>query len=276
MSLADNAFAYLYTLDAHERIDQHITLNGLKFRKIIRPKGRPHSLFFVELMSLGMGVSDRIMGTWFTWRKEADGTFFLAFSPYTDYDDPTEVGAIKLLIQQDPSATRAVVATTRGIWCITPKAPNVCSITLLGQGNLGGHIPQAVVTLRMKQTLSLVQTLQTKCVRRGRTVDAELRLAQPPPPLTAQLSPDQLAILTSCRSLEGGDAAPLNKSISGMTRVARILTRDLAGPRAEVAWAPLKFLGSPFVTMFIKFTPPKNKGERCVATGKAVTVVDCR
>ena len=91
-----------------------------------------------------------------------------------------------------------------------------------------------------------MHTMQIKFARNGKIVDKEMRDAIPNAPALASLSDEQMALIESCRSLESEE-----------------------GSKWEFLTSP-----SPFVDMWIKYTPPR-KNERSVGLGKATATIDC-
>ena len=123
----------------------------------------------------------------------------------------------------------------------------MCTLTLVQQGEVGGIIPLWIMNFRIKSTLSFVDDIRSRSQRNGNVVDAEVRDAFPSPPQRAQLDDEQNAIVESCLSLETEDG--------------------------DIKWIPLT-PPSPFVDTWIKHAKPK-KGERSVAVGKAIAIIDC-
>jgi len=162
------------------------------------------------------------------------------------YTDSTRVAEVRDLISCHPTASTAIPGTVRGYWPFKPLAPSVCEVTYVVQVNLGGSIPKELLALRKKQTLGLVQTVQTSYERKGSVVDAEIRAVFPSPPPLAELDDEPKAIVDSCRAMESGE---------------------------EDVWETLPS-PSPFVDMWVKHTPAKEY-ERAIAIGKATAVVDC-
>ena len=157
------------------------------------------------------------------------------------------VNELNDLIKQDPIASMAVRGTFRGYWRIKPLAPSVCQVTYLGQAELGGSIPSAIINASIKDTLGLVQTMQVKLARNGKLVDKEMRNVFASPPPLVELSEELRSVVEDCRSLESED-----------------------GREWETIASP-----SSFVTMWIKHAPAK-ENERSIAIGKATAVIDCR
>ena len=82
---ATSVLAYQRTLSSYRTMQNHIKSEGAAalWRVVDVPNSR--SLFYVNMVRLGLGVSHRVFGTWFSWREEADGSFLLAFAPLDEY-----------------------------------------------------------------------------------------------------------------------------------------------------------------------------------------------
>ena len=206
-----------------------------------------HSMLFVNVVKFPTPLSNRIFSTWFSWRKEADDSFVIAFAPAEEYAafDAAAVQRLDEIISQDPLAANAIKGTARGFWVMKPLAKAVCVATYLVQAELGGRIPTSLLNARINSNLGNVEEMQRKFMRNAKQVDKEVRDSFPPPPPLAHLSADQRSIVESCERLEN----------------------------ITTTWSSLAYPDK-FVNMFITYKPPK-KGERSIATGKAEVTVDC-
>ena len=150
-------------------------------------------------------------------------------------------------ISRDPQASKAIRGSSGGYWLIKPLAPAVCHVTYLGQAELGGNLPTALLDARILTTLSgTVQPMQVKFKRNGKIVDKEMRDAFLKPPALAELSREQRTVVEVCKRLEGEKGGGWE---------------TLASP-------------SPFVNMWIKHAPV-DEGGRSIVLGKATAVIDC-
>ena len=291
---AARVFVDSWCQNSHENWKNHVEEAGADaLRKVVHVEDS-RSMFFVNLLRLPSPVSNRVYATWFTWRKEPDNTFLLAFAPLEGYADQPEDGdrvignvvtkqgerrerevktvetlekdneELKLMtmrqraakkervqelndmIKQDPIASKAIRGTVRGYWRIKPLAPSVCQVTYIVQGELSGSIPSALLNVRIKATLGVLQTTQVKFARNGKLVDKEMRDVFASSPSLVELSDEQMSVVEDCRSLESED-----------------------GREWEALASP-----SPFVTMWMKHAPAK-ENERSIAIGKATAVIDC-
>ena len=206
-----------------------------------------HSMLVAFLLRLPNPVSDRVFTTWLTWRKEPDGSFVIAFAPLSEYKKfDSATAEINNALSSHAAAAEAVRGTVKGFWRIKPLAPSICHVTYLVQAELGGSIPTALLNVRIKDTLGVLQTMQVKYARNGMLVDKEMRDVFANPPSLADLSEEQMSVVEGCRSLESED---------------RREWETIASP-------------SPFVTMWMKRTLAK-ENERSIAIGKAAAVIDC-
>ena len=102
-------------------------------------------------------------------------------------------GAEKQIVDEAlETAKSAVLGKFRGFYRIKTLAPNVCRVTLVAQGSLGGSFTKQAVTWFIKSSLGMVKKLQDKYMRNGAKVDAEMRGAFPAPPLRRSLTSEQV------------------------------------------------------------------------------------
>ena len=87
---------------------------------------------------------------------------------------------------------RSVLAKLQGFFRIKTLAPNVCRVTMVAQGSLGGSFTKQAMAWGIKSTLGMMKTLQDKYMRNGAKVDAEMRAAFPAPPLRRSLTSEQV------------------------------------------------------------------------------------
>jgi len=196
--------------------------------------------------------TDRLVTVALVWRALINGTLQLAIHPLNEHQaklPPTSphlpaIEAFQAAIARDSYACKAEASVTRGFLTITPLAPSVSRVTYVVQtplAPLGGRS-------KLPLTLGLVEELRERYERRGRVVDAEIRDAFKEPPVWESLTPAQTAIITSTMRLES----------------------DVDDSR------PWKSLQSPvpFVSMWMKYTPPAIGSTRAVALGKAHATID--
>jgi len=102
-----------------------------------------------------------------------------------------------------------VVAKLRGFYRIKTLAPNVCRVTLVAHGSLGGSFTKQAMAWTVKSLLGIVKELQDKYMRNGAKVDAEMRGAFPAPPLRRSLTSEQVRSLLSFSSPPPHSTNPL-------------------------------------------------------------------
>ncbi|GMI20434.1 hypothetical protein TeGR_g7621 [Tetraparma gracilis] len=231
------------------------------------------SKFMVTSVKMPGAISNRIFAAWWTWAKEQNGDLVAAFTPHEDFGQ----GAEKQIVDEAlETAKSAVLGKFRGFYRIKTLAPNVCRVTMVAQGSLGGSFTKKAMAWAVKSSLGLVKTLLDKYMRNGAKVDAEMRGAFPAPPLRRRLTSEQDALVARCLSLEKGAAASSTSNNSSSKRLLAVFVGNSAAPQARAvkgSWVEMKST-SPFVSMSMKYTEPED-GESSVALGKAKATLDC-
>jgi hypothetical protein len=235
---------------SYERIEEHVRKNGFLLRKEFNVPNSFHSKIIMAVHKFPANLDNRLYSIMWTWVKEADGSFTVGFA---DTDDCEQFGAAAMAeanrtIATHKDAVAAVRASTKGVVTIKPLAPNVCRVTLVQQGFVGGSIPLIFVNFRLKKALGVVVRLHEKFERSCLDVDSEVREAMPLPPLLDDLQEDQRELVAECLSLEAAGSGSLIKMKS-----------------SDV-----------FVKMSMLYEPPKKREGlgRSVALGVAEAVVD--
>jgi hypothetical protein len=98
----------------------------------------------------------------------------------------------------------AVQGKMRGIYQIKPLSANICRVHFVGQGTLGGSVPDFAMKWTIRFSLDTVKNLQTRYMRDGKKVDAELRRMLPGPPKLELLSEEQKEFVAIGKALEVG------------------------------------------------------------------------
>jgi hypothetical protein len=244
---APRVVSYLTNSMSYERIFEHVKKNGNLMRKeIVIPSS--HSKIMMTVQKFPGAIDNRLFSIVWTWRREPDGSFTIAFAdtkegdafgtPKTEADD---------ILRTEKDAVAAVLASTKGFWRVKPLADNVCETTLVQTASFGGIIPNFVMASRIRGALSVAKRLEGKFARRGDLVDAELRAAFLPGPTFDDLAADQKEMVGRCRDLEVGHAQ-------------------------DEDWSSLTS-SSAFVEMWMKHTPAR-RGERSIAIGRAKVIID--
>ena len=251
---ADAAIAYLWAVNSYDRAAE----NAGKTLRANFDVPDSHSKLYARVVKF-TGITNRLFSTWFVWdRNPADGSYILAFKPVEEKGSSIAEVHLKKIeesMTKDTAAVNAVRATTRGYWRVRPLAENICEITLVQQADLKGYLPVVIFNTRILSALNALRDIRHKFLRNGKIVDAEAHAAFPAPPPLSHLSPDQLAMLATCRELE--------KSVGYKT--SRSLMTD--------GWVPHK-APSPFVSAYSKYAPLA-PGSRPVVLSKGAVVVDC-
>jgi len=244
---AARVFADMWCKNSHENRKNYVEKQGPDALSKAVHMEDSHSMLLVNLVRLPSPVSNRVFSTWFTWRKEPDNSFLVAYGPMSDYKRfNSSTVDINKALEADAAASKAIRGTVRGYWRIKPLAPSVCEVTYIAQAELGGSIPSALLHTGIKDTLGVLLTMQVKFARNGKLVDREMRDVFASPPPLVELSEEQMSVVEDCRSLESEDGSEWE---------------TLASP-------------SPFVSMWMKRAPAK-ENERSIAIGKATAIIDC-
>ncbi|GMI35859.1 hypothetical protein TeGR_g6190, partial [Tetraparma gracilis] len=285
---APDVLAWLWHSCTHERNLDHERKDGNLLKMELDVSGT-RSKFMVASSKMPGAISNRVFANWWTWAKEQNGDLVAAFTPHEDFGPGAEREIIDAALE---AAKRSVLAKGRGFYRIKTLAPNVCRVTMVAQGSLGGSFTKQAMAWAVKSTLSMVKSLQDKYMRNGAKVDAEMRAAFPAPPPRGNLTSEQDAIVARCLRLEGEEeeeeeeenepepsgrfSSGIDKMKSGVHGMRKKIGVDSAASRAKNdvgSWMTIKS-PSPFVSMSMKYTEPKAK-ESSVAVGKAKATIDC-
>ncbi|GMI36384.1 hypothetical protein TeGR_g14709 [Tetraparma gracilis] len=185
-------------------------------------------------------ISNRVFANWWTWAKEQNGDLVAAFTPHEDFG----LGAEKQIVDTALEAEkRSVLGRLRGFYRIKTLSPNVCRVTFVLQGNLGGSFTKQAMAWALKHSLGMVKSLQDN------------------------LTSEQDALVARCLTLE--------KGAEGSNVVAAVGINSAAAQARAVkgSWVELKSI-SPFVSMSMAYTEPEGN-ESSIALGKAKATLDC-
>jgi len=250
---AAHAFATQWNLSSYARERQHFRRESKGALFQVTNVENSHSMLYANRFSMGLAISSRVFKTWFTWRRDEDGSFVIAYAPLEKFMSAvggTSVGSsasatIDCALALDAAAATAVVAKVKGFWRFRPLAPSVCRITYLIQGDLGGSIPRAIMNMRLKSMLRTLQRIQDGFSRKEALVDAEMRDAFPAPPPLVDLNGEQREVIEDGRALE-----------------------------SDAAWEPLPST-SPAVEMWVQYNSAGKNTGSTIGTGKACATADC-
>ncbi|GMH77977.1 hypothetical protein TL16_g07607 [Triparma laevis f. inornata] len=238
---AEILLANLWFLDTYENKTYHKDTTICEcWNNIDGTRGLQYSLS----LWLPGGFNERLFESFITWEKivDADGrrTLIIAFSPLHTYTGTH---------YKVEGANNMVEATSKGVYIVKELTENTCEWTRAQQVNLNISLPANMLDFLAKQQLGWANEYQEDYRRNGNEVDREIRVALARKMIERRGSPlmeDQLQVFKRCEELLGG---------------------------GEAGWEALEST-SQSVNMSMKYFPPK-KGERSIATGKAVGVVDC-
>ncbi|GMH56674.1 hypothetical protein TrST_g10865 [Triparma strigata] len=203
------------------------------------------SVEYIGSLSLP-GFQDRFFHTWLTFQRLTDEQgrqiFILVLAPFDEYQGET--------CHQVADSEKMILGTTRGVHIIKEITENTCEWTKVQQADLKiSVLPEYLIDFLARQQLGKVNEVQEKFKRNGHEVDQEVANA----------------FKKIMRKRRG--VAPMEDQVEVFERCLTLL-----GEGEEEGWNPLDS-NSKEVEMKMKYFPPQ-KGERSVATGKAIGVID--
>ena len=181
---AARVLAYLWHYESYERTKPKAT-NDLLHMAVGVPDS--HSMFQLVEFKIPL-ATNRVWACMWTWRREANDDFVVALTSIKDLPWSKEKARARKLIDTHKSAEKVVHGELRGFYRISPLAENVSRVTLVGQGVLGGSIPDRVMNSLIKFSLEIVKRLQDKCVCE-RAKRAQKRVGRAKRSMTLTLQP---------------------------------------------------------------------------------------
>jgi hypothetical protein len=157
---AARVLAYLWHYESYERTKPKAT-NDLLHMAVGVPDS--HSMFQLVEFKIPL-ATNRVWACMWTWRREANDDILVALTSIQDLPWSKEKSRARKLIDTHKSAEKVVHGELRGFYRIHPLAKNVCRVTFVGQGALGGSIPDRVMNSLIKYSLGIVKEAQDKCV----------------------------------------------------------------------------------------------------------------
>jgi hypothetical protein len=208
---APDVLAWMWHSCTYERNLKHEQSSSGNLLKMELDVPGTRSKFMVSSRKMPGAISNRVFAQWWTWAKDQNGDLIATFTPHEGqppYPLPHPRPAPLTLVRADfgPGAekqivdtaleteNRSVLAKLRGFYRIKTLAPNVCRVTLVAHGSLGGSFTKQAMAWAVKSTLSTVELLQDKYMRNGSKVDAEMRAAFPAPSLRGSLTSEQVRL----------------------------------------------------------------------------------
>ena len=300
---AARVFAGVWCLNSHgakrEYSDYYGSNNAL--RRVIHIRPNSHSMIYVNLVPLGMAISDRVFATWFCWRKEPDNSFVITWTPLEDYavesadtlsaqvknftaaqeeqryltfgsmDAQAQVKAfeedaedLKLLMLQIESR-KARVNEVNDLIKQDPIASKAIRGTVRGYWRikpLAPSICQATYLVQAELGGSLPTSLLDVRVKSSLSA-------------TVQTMQVKLARNGKLVDKEIRDVFASPPPLAELSEEQMSVVEDCRGLESQDGreWEILSS-PSPFVTMWMKLAPA-NENERSIAIGKATAVIDC-
>ena len=157
---AARVLAYLWHLMSYNNTNPKVTDDLL--HAVVDVPGS-HSVFQLVEFKIPL-ATNRVWACMWTWRREANDDFVVALTSIQDLPWSKEKSRARKLIDTHKSAEKVVHGELRGFYRIHPLAKNVCRVTFVGQGALGGSIPDRVMNSLIKYSLGIVKEAQDKCV----------------------------------------------------------------------------------------------------------------
>ncbi|GMI21204.1 hypothetical protein TeGR_g5105, partial [Tetraparma gracilis] len=118
-----------------------------------------HSMFQLLEVNIGAGQKRFYACKW-TWSLEPDGAFFVAVTSVQDLPEGEEKAAILDTVGKNKSSDAVILSQSRAFYRISSLAENVCRVTLVGQGVIGGWVPDQAMKFLIKFFLSIVEDMR--------------------------------------------------------------------------------------------------------------------
>jgi len=288
-------FADMWCLNSHESMKNYVEKQGPDaLRKVVRIEDS-HSMIYVNLVRLGMGVSDRVFATWFTWRKEPDNSFLVAWTPLEDYAvesaDALEqvknyMTALEERRERDGEANdvNAFRRDTEDLKLMMQQieARKMC-VNEVDELIMQDPIASSAIRGSSRGFFRFKSLAPSVC-QVTYIVQAELGGSIP----TALLNSQDKKRLSSVQTMQvkfERNGKLVDKEMLGMfasppplaelSKEQMSVVEDCGSLESEDGreWETLSS-PSPFVTMWMKHAPAK-ENERSIAIGKATAVIDC-
>jgi len=287
---AARVLANRWCLNRHENRKNYVERVGADaLRKVVHMKDS-HSLIFVFLLRLPSPVSNRVFATWFTWRKEPDDSFLLAFAPMEDYAREAE-GAVELFVAEQKELregkTKEACTLENDLEDLElmPQQKRTRKDRVNELNDLIQQDPIASKAIRgTVRGYWRIKPLATSVCQVTYLVQAELGGSIPSAIINAGIK-DNLGLVQTMqvrfarngklvdKEMRDVFASPpplaeLSEEQMSVVEECRSLESE-EGSEWETLTSP-----SPFVTMWMTHKPV-TMGERSIAIGKATAVIDC-
>jgi len=290
---AARVFADRWCQNSHEHKKWDVESAGADALREVVHINDSHSMLFVFLIRLPSPVSNRVFATWFTWRKEPDDTFLVAFAPLEGYVDLQEDGErvvanfvakqeerreregetmetlqrdneeLKLMMQQR-AAKKGRVQALNDLIKQDPIASKAIRGTVRGYWRIKPLAPSVCQVTYMAQA-ELGGSIPTAIL--NARIKTTLGVVQ-----TMQVKFARNGKLVDKEMRDVFASPPPLAELSEEQMSVVEDCRSLESEDGRV-WETLAS-PSPSVTMWMKHAPAK-ESERSIAIGKATAVIDC-
>ncbi|GMI24686.1 hypothetical protein TeGR_g7490, partial [Tetraparma gracilis] len=154
---AARVLAYLWYFESYERKNQK---NANLIRLGIEIPNS-HSMFQLIEVNIGAGQKRFYACKW-TWSLEPDGGFFVAVTSVQDLPEGEEKAAILDTVEKTKSSDAVILSQSRGLYRISRLAKNVCRVSLVAQGVIGGWVPDQAMKFLIRKVLGIVDDMRDK------------------------------------------------------------------------------------------------------------------
>ncbi|GMH82652.1 hypothetical protein TrST_g12211 [Triparma strigata] len=241
----DEMFAELWLLDTFSKTLEN---SNSTIRKVWNSLDGTRGLQYARAIKLPGGFKDRLFDIWLTWDlligDDGRKTYIIAFAPIEKYAGTRN---------KVSGAAKKIRADSTGVHIVRELTGNTCEWTRAQQVDLKFKVmPSGVLDFLAKQHLGWADDMQEKFRRNGKVVDRE-------------------AIEYLAKVMRANRGLPLLPDQQSTFDVCMELQADAL---TEEGWKALEAPRYPDVKMKVKYFAP-NRGERSIATGKAIGVIDC-
>ena len=132
---AARVLAYLWHYEGYGRTKRRAN-DDLLHMAVVVPNS--HSMFQLAEATIPL-ATNRVWACMWTWRREANDDFVVALTSIQDLPWSKEKARARKLIDTHKSAEKVLHGELRGFYRIRPLAKNVCRVTFVAQGALGGR-----------------------------------------------------------------------------------------------------------------------------------------
>jgi hypothetical protein len=172
--------AYLWYYESYER------RNGKDASPIMLGLDIPNSHSMFQLVEVNIGAGQkRFYACKWTWCRESSGVFFVAVTSVHDLPEGEEKAAIMETIKKTKSSDAVILSELRASYRLRRLAENVCQVTMVGQGTIGGWVPDQAMKFLIRTTLGIVEDTRDKYARPQPLILVRVSLTPPTAPGTS-------------------------------------------------------------------------------------------